>query len=74
MYKVIVRFVDLKDNNRLYQVGDIYKGTNLKRIEELSSTNNKRGVALIKEVVEESKEKPTEEKEVKKVKKASKKK
>lgn len=57
MYKVIVRFKDLKDNGHLYNVGDVYprkgKRASKARIAELSSTENKRGVALIAEETEE---------------------
>ena len=57
MYKVIVRFKDLKDNCHLYNVGDVYprkgKRASKARIAELSSTENKRGVALIAEETEE---------------------
>lgn len=57
MYKVIVRFKDLKDNGHLYNVGDVYprkgKRASKARIAELSSTENKRGVALIAEKTEE---------------------
>ncbi len=57
MYKVIVRFKDLQDNNHVYNVGDIFphKGINVskKRIKELSSNKNRRGVPLIKEVAED---------------------
>lgn len=57
MYKVIVRFRDLKDDGRVYEVGDTYprkgKRASKARIAELSSTENKRGVALIAEVDDE---------------------
>lgn len=57
MHKVIVRFKDLKDNGHLYNVGDVYprkgKRASKARIAELSSTENKRGVALIAEETEE---------------------
>ena len=53
-YKVIKFFTDLKDNNYAYKVGDIFphKGANVsdKRIAELASTSNKRGVALIEKI------------------------
>ena len=51
MYKVINRFVDLKDGGHVYNVGDIFPRTGIrvddKRLEELSSNRNRRGVALI---------------------------
>lgn len=56
MFKVIVRFVDLQDNNYLYRVGDKFprdgKFVSEKRINELKSSENKRHRALIEEVVE----------------------
>lgn len=56
MYKVIVLFTDLQDDNHLYQVGDTYPRLGLspskERIDELSGPNNKRGVPLIEEVKE----------------------
>lgn len=60
MYRVIKYFTDLQDNNREYNVGDIYPHNNRKvsasRIKELSTNKNKRGVPLIEKV-----EEPTEE-------------
>lgn len=60
MYKVIVQFKDLKDGAHLYKVGDEYprKGVSPSegRIEELATSNNKRGRALIEEVVEKAPE------------------
>ena len=57
MYKVIVMFTDLKDGGHKYEPGDTYPREGLKpskaRIEELASKKNKRGMALIEEVVEE---------------------
>ena len=51
MYKVLVGFVDLKDNNHVYRAGDVFPRTGYKpsaaRIAELSGTKNKRKVALI---------------------------
>ena len=53
MYKVVVRFADLRDNNYIYEVGDDYprKGIDptLERIRELASDKNKIGVPLIVE-------------------------
>lgn len=53
MYRVIVRFRDLQDGNRLYNVGDKFPRAGLrvsdKRIKELMSDKNRRGIALIVE-------------------------
>ena len=40
-YKVVQAFVDLKDGDRIYRVGDIYEGEDPKRIEELLANDNK---------------------------------
>lgn len=40
-YKVIKTFVDLKDDDRLYQPGDIYEGDKAGRIKELLADDNK---------------------------------
>jgi hypothetical protein len=57
MYKVLRRFTDLQDNRYLYQPGDEYPRAGLDvsedRIDELSSSNNRRHVALIKFVPQE---------------------
>lgn len=54
MYKVIKTFIDLKDNNYKYQVGDEYPRLgylpSLTRINELSGKNNLQKTALIKEI------------------------
>ena len=54
MYKVVKRFADLKDNSRIYDVGDTYPRKNFKpsdeRLAELASDKNKQGTPLIKEV------------------------
>lgn len=59
MYRVVEHFTDLKDGGHPYNVGDAYPREGLKvteeRLKELSSTNNKRRIILIKEV----EEKPT---------------
>lgn len=68
MYKVIEYFEDLQDNNRPYNIGDVFpiEGVNVteKRLEELASDKNRRKKPLI-EVVEEKpkkkKAKPIEE-------------
>lgn len=65
MYRVVVPFLDLKTGIR-YEVGDAYESTP-ERIEELSTTANRRGVVLIKAVEEE--EKPKTKKKKKKTEK-----
>lgn len=59
-YKVIVYFTDLQDDNHPYQVGDVFprkgKRVTKKRIAELASNANRRGMPLIEEVPEEPKE------------------
>ena len=54
MYRVINPFRDLKDNNRLYSVGDTFPHNGVEvdaeRIAELSSDKNRLGVPLIEEV------------------------
>ena len=56
MYKVIERFMDLQDDNYIYEVGDTYprEGADptLERIRELASNSNKIGKPLIEEVAE----------------------
>lgn len=55
MYTVIKEFIDLKDSNYHYHVGDKYprKGKATKaRTAELASNKNAAGVPLIKEVKE----------------------
>lgn len=51
-YNVVYRFKDTQDNNKVYRPGDKfnYVGKSKDRIQELSSTNNKIGKVLIKEV------------------------
>lgn len=60
MYRVIKYFTDLQDNNREYNVGDIYPHNNRKvsasRIKELSTNKNKRGIPLIEKVEEPAEE------------------
>lgn len=52
MYKVLVYFVDMQDNNHPYHPGDVYPRDGLKpskkRIAELAGDKNKLGVPLIK--------------------------
>lgn len=54
MYKTILKFTDLKDGNRVYNVGDVYprKGytPSADRLKELSGKSNRVGVPLIREV------------------------
>lgn len=56
MYKVIKHFTDLQDNRYAYHEGDTFPRDGLKvsdkRLEELSSDKNKRGIPLI-EFIEE---------------------
>ena len=58
MYRAISYFKDMKDNMHAYNPGDIFPREGLsvdsKRIEELSSGNNRRGKPVI-ELVEEKK-------------------
>ena len=60
MYKVIKTFTDLQDGNYKYITGDTYPRNGLKvskkRIEELSTTKNRRGIILIEEIKEEKTE------------------
>lgn len=59
MYKVIKAFFDLKDNNHVYSVGDIFPHNGVDvdddRLSELASNNNKLGVPLIEEIAEKPK-------------------
>lgn len=61
MYKVIERFMDLQDDNYIYEVGDAYprEGADptLERIRELASNSNKIGKPLIEEIAEKPKKK-----------------
>ena len=56
MYKVIERFKDLKDENRIYEVGDKFprkgKRVSKARLAELSGSENRRGRPVIAEVEE----------------------
>ena len=68
-YRVIEAFVDLLDDNHLYQVGDTFprpgKDVTLSRINELASADNKLGTPLIKLADKATKvEKKDEKKEV----------
>lgn len=60
-YKVIEKFKDLKDNDHIYEVNDIYPRKDIKledipqkRIKELTTTKNKISKILIEEIEEES--------------------
>lgn len=61
MYEVIRYFEDLQDNNRPYNVGDIFPhdGMTVKeeRLRELSGSNNKQRKPLIRKISEEVEEK-----------------
>ncbi|MBP5431611.1 hypothetical protein [Ruminococcus sp.] len=54
MYRVVAYFEDLQDNNHPYKAGDIYPRKGYKpakeRIIELSGTDNKRGIVLIRKI------------------------
>lgn len=54
MYRVIVRFTDNEDGH-VYNIGDEYPRKGFQpsesRVRKLSTTANKRGIALIEEVV-----------------------
>lgn len=56
MYKVVRRFIDLKHNEHLYEVGDTYPVEGSKptkaRINELLNGTNKNGQVYIAEVKE----------------------
>ena len=61
MYKVLAYFTDLQDNNHPYDEGDIFPRDGLSvsenRLQELSSTRNRRKIKLI-ELVEDKQEPP----------------
>lgn len=54
MYKVLVRFMDLQDENHIYEQGDTFPRNGVKvsadRINELASYDNKIGCPLIEKV------------------------
>ena len=58
-YKVIEYFEDLQDNGRPYNVGDVFPAdgntVTAERLAELASTQNRRRVPLIEEVMEKPK-------------------
>ena len=54
-YEVLHKFIDLDDKNKVYNVGDTYpkpanKKVSHERLLDLSTSDNKRGKALIKEI------------------------
>lgn len=55
MYVVVSPFIDTKDNGYEYKLGEVYPREGYKppkkRIKELSTLSNRRGVYLIAEVV-----------------------
>ena len=59
MYRVLMRFCDLQDNNYVYSVGDPYPHNgvevDVERIAELASDKNRLGVPLIEEIAEQPK-------------------
>ena len=64
MYKVIKFFTDLHDNNYPYNVGDVFPRDGVTvtagRLEELSGSDNRRGVPLIALVEEPESEEELE--------------
>lgn len=66
-YEVIYKFKDLKDNDHIYKVGDIYPREGLelskKRIKELSTNKNQIGKILIKKIEEDIEKKEETAKE-----------
>ena len=68
MYRVKVYFTDLQDGGRPYKVGDAFPRQGLevseKRIRELSTHDNKRGIPLIEEIKDTPKVKKEAPKEV----------
>lgn len=67
MYKVVNSFSDLEDGGFVYMAGDSFprqgKEVTEKRLTELSTTQNKRGIALIVKSVSEEADKSSEEAE-----------
>lgn len=62
MYEVVKFFTDLNDNNHPYRVGDKFPREGMEvpksRLAELAGSENRRGVPLIRLVVEEEPKKP----------------
>lgn len=70
MYEVLITFKDLQDNGYRYHAGDEFPRKGLviseERLEELSTDKNRRGIPVIKKIVESEPVKEVEEvKEVK---------
>ena len=65
MYRAVVDFFDLHDNNRFYEAGESFPRPNYEpgaeRIAELAGCNNRMGHPLI-EQVEDEKKKPSRKK------------
>lgn len=63
-YEVIEFFTDLQDGGHMYNVGDTYPRRGLKpaakRIDELSTSRNRRGEPLIRAVDEAKETAPSE--------------
>lgn len=58
IYRVIVKFKDLEDNNHIYEVGDIYPRNEIpseERVNSLISDNNNLKKPLIRELTKEEK-------------------
>lgn len=59
MYKVIMSFTDLQDDNHVYNIGDRFPRQGVEvspdRITELLSSDNKRGIPLIEKEPPKSK-------------------
>lgn len=68
MYKVLAYFTDLQDNNHPYTEGKPFPRDGLTvseaRLEELSSTKNRRGIKLIEFVEEQEQPKPLTKTEI----------
>ena len=77
MYKVIKFFTDLQDDNRPYNVGDVFPHKNCgypvteKRIAELASRNNLQKAPLIRYVEDPVKEEAPKKPAAKRTKKAA---
>ena len=72
-YEVVYPFKDLKDNNYIYKINDVYPREGLtltkKRINELASDKNRIGKTLIKKIENETEktDEPEETDETEKV-------
>ena len=70
MYRVIVYFEDLQDNNHPYRVGDTFPREGFEpdasRFFELSTDANIRGIPLIEEVKPEKADEPAPKKRTRK--------